>query len=81
MTQPPPSRWLAIVSIDLRAASVVSLPVATLDDLLHGKIWAASDPKKPANKRRKDLPDIERILEKYPELRAMVPVQILARLD
>ncbi len=59
----------------------VSLPVAQLSDILQGKIWAASDEQRRPSKRRKDLLDIERILETYPEMRDHVPAAILERLD
>ena len=55
----------------------LSLPVASLGDVLQRKIWAASDPDRRATKRRKDLLDIARILEANPELRAQVPANIL----
>ncbi|MBZ5611018.1 MAG: nucleotidyl transferase AbiEii/AbiGii toxin family protein [Acidobacteriia bacterium] len=53
------------------------LPVASIDDVLQGKIWAASDPERRATKRRKDLLDIARILEANPQLEARVPSAIL----
>src|SRR5215207_6918888 len=56
------------------------LPVAKLEDLLRGKVWAASDPGRRASKRQKDLADIARLLEAYPDLRARVPAEVLARL-
>jgi hypothetical protein len=63
----------------------IALPVASLEDVLQGKVWAASDPappaSMPASKRRKDLLDIERIVEGYPHLRERVPKDILSRLD
>jgi hypothetical protein len=58
----------------------VVLPVADLADVLQGKIWAAQDPARRASKRRKDLLDIERIIEAYPHLRELVPTPILDRL-
>ena len=58
----------------------VVLPVASLEDLLHGKVWAAQDPTRRASKRQKDLADIARLLEAYAHLREMVPGDILARL-
>jgi hypothetical protein len=58
----------------------LTLPVATLPDILQGKVWAAQDPTRRASKRQKDLADIARLLEAYPELRAQVPEDILARL-
>lgn len=56
------------------------LPVAMLDDVLRGKVWAASDPSRRASKRQKDLADIARLLEGHPELRELVPQSILQRL-
>ena len=58
----------------------LKLPVAQVEDVLHGKIWAASDPKRRASKRQKDLADIARLIENYPRLRSEVPPDILARL-
>jgi hypothetical protein len=57
------------------------LPVASIEDVLNGKIWAAQDPERPASKRRKDLLDIERLLENHPQLRNQVPRDILERLS
>jgi hypothetical protein len=54
------------------------LPVAALEDLLQGKLWAATDVTRRPSKRRKDLLDIERLVEAYPHLRARVPADILA---
>jgi hypothetical protein len=58
----------------------VSLPVARIEDILQGKIWAATDPGPRRSKRRKDLLDIERLLETYPHLRDQVPAEIRDRL-
>ncbi|HME07232.1 MAG TPA: nucleotidyl transferase AbiEii/AbiGii toxin family protein [Bryobacteraceae bacterium] len=56
------------------------LPVAALEDILQGKVWAASDPQRRASKRRKDLLDIERLLEANPSLKDRIPAEILERL-
>lgn len=56
------------------------LPVAAVEDVLQGKIWAAIDESRRPSKRQKDLADIARLIEAYPPLRAQVPEQILARL-
>lgn len=58
----------------------LTLPVARIEDVLQGKIWAVLDPKRRGSKRQKDLADIARILEKYPDLRTQVPREIRARL-
>jgi hypothetical protein len=56
------------------------LPVAAVEDVLDGKIWAVQDPERRPSKRRKDLLDVERLIEAHPRLRARVPAEILARL-
>ncbi len=58
----------------------LKLPVADVKDVLHGKIWGASDPQQRASKRQKDLADIARLIENYPQLRSEVPQDILVRL-
>lgn len=55
----------------------VTLPVASVEDVLQGKIWAASDYTRRGSKRQKDLADIARLLEGYPYLRDRVPASIL----
>jgi hypothetical protein len=57
-----------------------SMPVARLEDVLSGKIWAATDPERRRSKRQKDLADIARILESYPHLRDKVPESVLKNL-
>ena len=56
------------------------LPVASIEDLLQGKLWAVTDESHRPSKRQKDLADIARLLEAYPELRARVPADVLSRL-
>jgi hypothetical protein len=56
------------------------LRVAAVEDVLAGKVWAASDVTRRASKRQKDLADIARLLEGFPQLRGRVPAEILARL-
>jgi hypothetical protein len=56
------------------------LPVARIEDLLTGKIWAALDSTCRPSKQLKDLSDIARILEVAPHLRAHVPPELLQRI-
>lgn len=56
------------------------LPVARVEDVLQGKLWAVLDPTRRASKRQKDLADIARLLEAYPFLRPQVPPEVLAKL-
>jgi hypothetical protein len=58
----------------------LTLPVARVEDVLQGKVWAAQDASRRPSKRQKDLADISRLLEAYPELRPRVPPEILDRL-
>ena len=65
----------------------MTLPVARVEDVLQGKIWAVMDSQRSpsrmlreGSKRQKDLADIARILEEYPDLRTQVPQAVRARL-
>lgn len=55
--------------------------VASLDDVLQGKIWAAASESRRPLKRRKDLLDIARLVEAYPRLRSSVPADVLREID
>lgn len=57
------------------------MPVATLEDVLEGKLWAATDSTRRPSKRRKDILDIERIIEAAPQLRSRVPPDLLRRIS
>jgi hypothetical protein len=63
-----------------RAVLGVEMPVAHIEDVLTGKIWAVQDDTRRPSKRQKDLADVARLLEAYPALRARVPEDVLARL-
>jgi hypothetical protein len=58
----------------------VSMPVASARDVMQGKVWAAQDPSRRPSKKRKDLLDIERLIESDPSLRDLVPRELLERL-
>lgn len=87
----PNSRLRVQIQLDPRYAEFVSraapqevlnlvLPVASPADLLRGKIWAFQDNTRRASKRQKDLADIARMLEEFPDLRVQVPAEILSQL-
>lgn len=65
---------------ELRRVLGHEVPVAALEDVLQGKIWAAIDGTRRPSRREDDLTDISRLLEAYPELRASVPPSVLDRL-
>ncbi len=56
------------------------VPVASLSNLVQGKIWAWSDSNRRMSKRKKDELDLIRIAEKYPELQALMPDAIVNQL-
>jgi hypothetical protein len=57
------------------------MKVASLENVLQGKIWAYMDDTRRKSKRQKDLADISRIIEAYPELGKTLPRQLKDRLD
>ena len=66
--------------VSTRSVLGMELPVASVEDVLQGKIWAALDSERRGSKRQNDLADIARILENYPQYRSDVPKEILERL-
>ena len=57
------------------------LSVASLEDVLQGKLWAYADDTRRKSKRQKDLADILRLVETHPKLKARLPRQILAEIE
>jgi hypothetical protein len=57
-----------------------TMPVAAVEDLLQGKVWAFEDATRRASTRQKDLADIARLVERFPDLRAHLPADVIARL-
>jgi hypothetical protein len=58
-----------------------SMSVASLQDVLRGKVWAYSDETRRKSKRQKDLSDIMRLVEAHPELRSGLPSGIISQLE
>ena len=57
------------------------MKVATIEDVLQGKIWAYSDERRRKSKRQKDLADIVRLIEVYPSLTKLIPASIKERIE
>lgn len=57
------------------------MKVASLEDVLNGKIWAYSDLKRRGSKRQKDLADIMRIIESFPKLKSKLPESIIENIN
>jgi len=58
-----------------------TMRVARVEDVLQGKVWAYSDKTRRKSKRQKDLADIFRIVEKFPQLEASLPQTIREELE
>ena len=56
------------------------IPVARLEDIMQGKIWAWKDPERRPTKRKKDELDLMRIAEAFPKLRHLIPNDIVSNL-
>jgi len=57
------------------------MKVARLEDVLQGKVWAYMDKEQRKSKRQKDLADIFRIIEKYPQLETTLPQSLRDELE
>ena len=57
-----------------------ALPVATVEDVLQGKLWAYQDESRRPSKRQKDLADIARLVEARPELAPRLPEPVRERI-
>ena len=53
------------------------VPVASLEDVIQGKIWAWKDSARRVSKRKKDELDLLRIGEGYPQMREKLPNEIV----
>jgi hypothetical protein len=58
-----------------------TMRVAKVEDVLQGKVWAYMDTTRRKSKRQKDLADIFRIIEKFPQLQASLPQTVREELD
>jgi hypothetical protein len=66
---------------DDRTVLGYTMKVARLEDVLEGKVWAYMDKTRRRSKRQKDLADIFRIVEKFPQLEATLPQSIREELE
>jgi hypothetical protein len=57
------------------------LPVACLEDLVRGKVWALADPARRPSKRAKDEADLVRLAEAHPEVLTWIPPGLAPRVD
>jgi hypothetical protein len=65
-----------IASATMREILGYKMRVASLENVLKGKVWAFMDDTRRRSKRQKDLADISRIIETYPELMKGLPQKV-----
>jgi hypothetical protein len=58
----------------------LDVPVADPSDLMDTKIAAAMEPTRRRSKRQKDLADIMRLVDAFPELESRVPDELRRRM-
>jgi hypothetical protein len=59
----------------------VHLPVAALEDLVQGKLWALADPQRRASKKAKGKVDLIRICESHARIIKLIPLGLLPEVD
>ncbi len=70
-----------ITDAETRDVLGYKMKVAKLRDVLQGKVWAYMDKERRKSKRQKDLADILRITEAYPDLEEALPQSLRDELD
>lgn len=55
--------------------------VASLEDVLSGKVWAYQDEERRKSKRQKDLADIMRLVETHPQLLKLLPENLQKKIS
>ena len=65
-----------MATAEMRPVLGYAMKVASLENVLQGKVWAYLDDTRRRSKRQKDLADIARLTEAHPELFASLPVRI-----
>jgi len=79
--QTDPRYQLFIASASVKEILGYKMKVASLENVLQGKVWAYMDATRRRSKRQKDLADIHRIIETYPELTTGLPPEIKDQLQ
>ena len=55
--------------------------IASLEDVVQGKLWAYGDPRRRLSKRKKDELDLIRLAEVHPELKASYPGELKEQIE
>jgi hypothetical protein len=59
----------------------VRAKIACLEDVMQGKLWAYSDPRRRLSKRKKDELDLIRLAEAYPQLKTLYPRELRDQIE
>jgi hypothetical protein len=70
-----------IVGSELRHILGYEMEVASLEDVLKGKVWEYMDETRRRSKRQKDLADILRIIETFPDVAPKLPQSLREHLQ
>jgi hypothetical protein len=76
LVQADPRYQAFISTAETRLVLGSAMKVASLGNILQGKVWAYLDDTRRRSKRQKDLADIARLTEAHPELFASLPARI-----
>lgn len=77
-----PDRYQSFVErAVLRPIFGIDVPVASLEDLVQGKLWAWNDSTRRASKHLKDGSDLVRLAEAYPEVLPMLPTVLREEME
>ena len=79
--QTDPRYQVFLKKASIRKVMGYEMKVAILEDVLTGKVWAYSDTERRGSKRQKDLADIMRIVESFPELKSNLPESIVDQVN
>jgi hypothetical protein len=79
--QMDPRYQVFIAGAEVRDILGYEMKVASLEDVLQGKVWAYMDETRRRSKRQKDLADILRIIETFPELATNLPQSLKEQLQ
>ena len=59
----------------------LDMPIASLPDLVQGKLWALQDSGRRPSKRAKDRADLIRLCESHPQVFDLIPPGLIAEVD
>jgi len=71
--QTDPRYQAFIARSSIKTVMDYEMKVASIEDVLQGKVWAYLDEQRRKSKRQKDLADIFRLVESYPHLKDLLP--------